>query len=321
MVFTIRWAQFAQTAYSFGSQIEFAGHRVTFHNPLMSPSYAITSWDSKTNFQQHRLQPTLPLLKRGHLYRMELVADVVPSRTLYVKVTFFDRFDKEISFSMLKEDQWSFTYPEEAFAYRVELINAGCHHFSFDSLVLSEESEAIEDVRLDDMAVYAPADHSYLHVVFLEDQVQHAAQLPEEVFQRMGNVMLIGGDPVAREDGYLGQKFEEKLKTYLHFYRENGLDKVRWIGYGPVGNVACIYYSSKWMGQAYLSSPLPSLARYQRLLSALPPVNVRKIWERSRYADGVYYYGLKRPEGSELVAGIMDGLQLLEALPFLNSAR
>lgn len=316
MAFTIRWAQLAQGAYTFGSQMTVTGHRVSFHNPLMSPSYAITSWFSKTNFQQHRLQPTLPLLQRGKTYRVRLVADVEPSNTLYVKVTFFNRFDKEVSFVMLKEENWSFTYPEDAFSYTIELINAGCDHFSFDSLIVAEEEEE-RDVLLDDMAVYAPCDHSYLHVVFLEDDIQQASQLPTEVLESLGNVMLIG-DVAAQASGYLSQTFEEKLKKYLHFYRENGLTQVRWIGCGPMGNVASLYYSSKWDGQVYITPYLPSLSRYQQSLSEPISVDLRSILERPLYSDTIHYYSPQRLSGNVLVAGLMENVHTLTALPLLK---
>lgn len=317
MVFTIRWAQFAQSAYSFGSQIAFTGHRVTFHNPLMSPSYAITSWSSKTNFQQHRIQPTLPLLKRKTRYCVQLEADVYPLNTLYVKVTFFNRFDTEISFVMLKDERWSFSYPEDAFSYTIELINAGCEQITFDSLVLLEEKKEELDVLLDDFAVYAPADHSYIHVLFLEENIQQASQLPLELLQRLGNVMLIG-DKGARLSGYLGREFEETLKDRLHFYYENGLTKIRWIGYGSMGNVASLYYSSKWHGQVYITPYLPTLSRYQRSSVELTDVDLRSIWERRQYAADVQYYSQKRFPGNQLMAGLVDDIQALASLPLLH---
>lgn len=317
MTVIIRWANLAQNSYAFGSNLSFVGQRVHFHNPLMSPGYALTKWSSRTHYQRDRLHPTLPLLHRNQDYCLKLRAEVIPQGSLYVKVTFYDRFDREISHSLLKDEKWSFTYPDQAFSYTFELINAGCDSVMFDCLILSEKSSETLNVSLDDLAVYAPRDHDYLHVLFLEDTIQTTSQLPIALLEEMGNVMLIG-DPLAQSSGYLSSAFEEKLKSYLHFYRENGLTQVRFIGCGPMGNVAAVYYSAKWLSEAYVTYAFPSLSAYQKLLTEPPVIDLESIWERREYSQSISYYGLKSCPENAFFADLLTDLHDLRALPFLQ---
>lgn len=317
MSFTIRWTNFAQNSYSFGSQLSFVGKRVHFCNPLMTPGQTLTKWSSRTHFQKDRLHPSLPLLRGKQEYNLQLRANVQPQGTLYVQITFYDRFDREMGRILLKDQQWGFTYPEQAFFYTIELINAGCDTVIFDSLILSEESAEVLDVRLDDLAVYAPAAHNYLHVLFLEEDIEAISQLPISLLEKMGNVVLVG-DFHSRASGYLSSDFEEKLKKHLHFYHENGLTQVRFIGYGPLGNVAAVYYSSKWLSHAYITHTFPSLSSYQKSLAELPDLDIEKIWERRVYSQTISYYGSKPHLENAFFASLLVDLQDLADLPFLQ---
>lgn len=324
MVVQIKWANYAKNSYTFGSQVSFIKDKVVFENPLMSPSFTITSWSSRTNFQGHRTQPDLPLLKRGGHYHIQLEADIYPANSLYVKVTYFNRLGEEIGFEVLKDNTWFFTYPIQAFHYTIELINAGCERLVFDHLKLLERQEDLEEaIDFTDLAVYFPNDSHELNVLFLEPDVLTMHDLPSNLLKELGNLVLVG-DKAAAVDCYLSEAFEKRLTDYLWFYHDNDLTAVKFIAYGPTGALAASYYGSRFPSQVYLDQPILEKAYYQKKLNQSRWVNqllLTPIFDRLTYAGNVHYYCTEPEQEQEdlvLVHHCFERSHRLHNLPFLR---
>lgn len=266
MRFALKWTHYAQSSYTFGSRIQFLGQQVSFENPLMSPSFPIISWSSRTNFQGDRKSPDLPLLARGKTYQLALKAKVQPANSLYVKVTYFDRFGDQVGFETLKDDKWQFTYPEEAYAYRIELINAGCERVLFDHLLLSDLESArgtdqvtpslatqLENCRLDEPC----------QLIFLEPE--DGGTLSDLVLGHFSQPVLVSLSPKRH---YLDrQVMAEQLASLAAFKSQGGQLTV--IGYGPYGNLASLAYASSLGVTAFVTEDFWSAAAYQMSLQDL----------------------------------------------------
>lgn len=314
----IKWAQGATTEYLYGSILKREGHRVVFDNPLMSPGFPIVSWNSKTNFQAQRKQPHLPLLTKGKRYQVTIFATVEPKETVYARIIYYNRFDEEIGTTVLKEDNWSFVYPKEAFSYKLELLNAGCHRLEFEALEMMDEVSENE-WDSEELTVYFSQEKAVLHVVFLEPNTVSLSQLPMEEISTLGNVLFVGGQNQAASF-YMDKVFEEKLKRYVHFCREQGLSKVRFIAYGPVGNVAVLYYSSKIASQGFVTAEQMNRESLERVLEKeLGDVPLSFVMDRHLYAQNVTTYGQIEPsDWLDLVEPLFRKEAVLKRLPIFK---
>lgn len=321
MVVQIKWGDSVKNAYNHGSRVTFVKNGVIFDNPMMSPSFPIISWSSRSNFQGDRSQPALPLLNRGKTYRLVLEAEVTPAGSAYIKVTYFDRLGEELSFDVLKDDHWLFTYPFGAAFYKVELINAGCEHLFFDRLLLLESSQELRGaVDLTGLDVYFPKETHQLNVIFLEEDILTVYDLPTDVLKSLGNVVLVGNRQNAQQL-YLSREFEQELIRRLWFYYEQGLTAINLIGYGVVSNLAALYYGTKFDSQVYINSLLESQSYYQKQLASRQvdsEVSLSHLFERLDYSTTIHRYGLGLEQnGFDLIRGTFQIKNQLQELPSL----
>lgn len=114
---------------------------VQFYNPLVSSGTDIKSWVAIQNYQSDRTQPDLPLLKKGHSYDLTANLEAVPTGSVFLKVSFLDRYDNEIKQLIEKSTQMTFVYPHEAYTYSISLLSAGVKELDFYSLKLEETGE------------------------------------------------------------------------------------------------------------------------------------------------------------------------------------
>ena len=111
--------------YWYGSTIIFhSPDQVYFENKLMASGQTIHEWSSSWNYQGDRQIPSLPLLKRGRSY--SLTRDI------------FDRYNREVSNHVERSNKMTFTYPKEAYSYKVQLLSAGVESFEFRYLRIEE---------------------------------------------------------------------------------------------------------------------------------------------------------------------------------------
>ena len=61
-----------------------------------------------------------------------------PSESVFLKLIFFDRYNKEVGNIVERSDKMAFTYPKEAYSYKVQLLSAGVESFEFHCLKIEE---------------------------------------------------------------------------------------------------------------------------------------------------------------------------------------
>lgn len=244
----IKWPNLTQTAYTYGSYIKFCDDQVLFDNPQMPPSFVIASWQSVVNFQSERRQLNLPLLKKGETYHLSLDAEVIPSNSLYVKISYFSRYNEQLFFEIIKGSQGEFTYPIEAFSYTIELINAGCERLLFRHLTLSDLN-CQEELYLNKRRLISQ--NKVNRLVFLEPNTY---QLSNVVQNHLNGIDRLAVVPVGTnsEDDYCTESFEDYLKQLLA--RKDTIPKtIDFIGYGPIGNFFSVYYALRFGGRAFIT--------------------------------------------------------------------
>ena len=126
-------------SYLFGSTIVYhARDHIFFENPLMASGQIIHEWSSHWNYQRDRSQPALPLLKRGQSYSLTRKMTTSPAHGVFLKLVFYNRYGEEVGQLIERGEQLDFTYPKEAYSYRVQLLSAGLESFDFYYLEISE---------------------------------------------------------------------------------------------------------------------------------------------------------------------------------------
>ncbi|BCP58275.1 accessory Sec system protein Asp3 [Streptococcus suis] len=313
------WENGAAGAYLYGSRLWREGKRMIFENRLMPAGVTIKSWQSQTNYQANRLQPSLPLLKRGQLYFLNIQGQIFPENSLYLKISFYDRFQQELSFTFLKDTNNQFIYPEHAFSYQIELINAGCHKFIFDSLLLSTDDEK-ELVFPQD--VQFPMAERPLNVLFVENPFQDYNQINQSVIEKLGNTLYIA-DKSAYFHFYLSSDFVSRLQKRL-LDMAGDYSTLRFIGYGPIGNLAALYYCQMLTNsQAYVTGLFYEAIDYERQLNANNvrlQFSVKTLLNLLETDESFKFYGKEITDNSEfhLVSPTFSIMQQLEELSFLE---
>ena len=144
----IYWGEFKGGSSGDGRQNTFLyGSIVLYHsrdhvyleNTMVNSGTMIHEWTSSFNFQGNRLTPTLPLLKKEHSYRLTSQMTVQPQNGLYFRLIFMDRYDRQVGQVIEKNFDFTFTYPEDAYHYKVQLLSAGFQSVDFHSFSIEED--------------------------------------------------------------------------------------------------------------------------------------------------------------------------------------
>lgn len=129
-----------QNTFLFGSIVLYHSRdHVYLENDMVNSGTMIHEWTSSFNFQGNRLTPTLPLLKRGHRYRLASQMTVQPQNGLYFRLIFMNRYDRQVGQVIEKNFDFTFTYPEDAYHYKVQLLSAGFQSVDFHSFSIEED--------------------------------------------------------------------------------------------------------------------------------------------------------------------------------------
>ncbi|PNZ30794.1 Accessory secretory protein Asp3 [Staphylococcus petrasii] len=144
--FKIEWRHINVNTFMYGTKLQFKEDETYFENPLMPSGTVIHDWHMVTDFNRDKVVPSLPVLKRGHHYVLTLNYEVEPPGSAYFKMTFYRKNDTELSYLIIKEDMSEFQFPAEAYAYKLELINAGLSVLHFQNIKIKELSVNNEEI-------------------------------------------------------------------------------------------------------------------------------------------------------------------------------
>ncbi len=140
----IKWKEQLAESYAYGSEITFLEDgSIRYKNPLMPPGTVVHKWFSKTVYQGHRIEPTLPLIDGESPYMLVTGIDnnSPDSGDLMLRIVFYDRYDEVADSMIIREKKAIFRPSIRTYSYTIELINGGNADFTFRSLVLREISK------------------------------------------------------------------------------------------------------------------------------------------------------------------------------------
>ncbi|MDM7862406.1 accessory Sec system protein Asp3 [Staphylococcus borealis] len=140
--YTLLWRHINTGTFMYGTKLRFQDEGTEFNNPLMPSGTVIHDWRMLTTFSEHKTVPSLPILKKGYHYNVLLNFDAQPQGSAYIKMTFYRKNDTEHSYLIIKHSDTTFQFPGEAYAYKIELINAGLSHLFFKNIKIQEIGKA-----------------------------------------------------------------------------------------------------------------------------------------------------------------------------------
>ncbi|MBZ8174606.1 accessory Sec system protein Asp3 [Staphylococcus delphini] len=138
---TIFWRNTNGETYQHGATIRFQSNGTYFENQLMPSGLQIHLWTMMTQFDQEGRTPSLPILKRGHRYRLTFEVEANPVGSVYFVLTFYRKNDTKIKQLIINEADIDFEYPKAAYRYDIRLMNAACHQLLFRRMVIVELSQ------------------------------------------------------------------------------------------------------------------------------------------------------------------------------------
>ena len=143
-MYVVYWDGYGRDTYLYGSSLAFQRDgTVLFENERMPSGFSIKKWTSRTSFQHDRCEPSLPLLKEGRRYVVKACMHVVPEGTVLLRVEFFDRQRKRISFRFLDEEDFTFEVPQGTWYYSMELIASGFQRLIFYGILLGPDTSVM----------------------------------------------------------------------------------------------------------------------------------------------------------------------------------
>lgn len=135
---TVLWNEYAAGTYLYGAELIFISKKhVRYTNKLMPPGTVIKRWYSKTIYQFARTEPSLPMIDGEIEYCISADMDF-DGGGCYLRLVFYDRYDKEISNIVVRDKQKQFRCPIQTHCYEVQLINAGTETIDFHSITIQE---------------------------------------------------------------------------------------------------------------------------------------------------------------------------------------
>ena len=149
-MYVVYWDPNGQDTYLYGSSLTFQKDgTVIFENERMPSGFSIRRWSSRTSFQTDRCEPSLPLLREGKRYMVKACMHVVPDGTVLLRVEFFDRQKRRISFRFLDEEEPCFDVPQGTWYYHMELIASGFKRLIFYGLLIAPDNPVMRGTMED----------------------------------------------------------------------------------------------------------------------------------------------------------------------------
>lgn len=141
--FEVKWRLINQSTFMYGTKLLFDNDDVYFENPLMPSGTVIHNWYMLTNFNEHRVSPKLPILKKGHRYLFKFNFQVDPEGSIYYKLKFYLKNGDQFDYQLIKTKEAEVTYPKKAHSYQLEMINAGMNHIKFHKITIEEIGDGV----------------------------------------------------------------------------------------------------------------------------------------------------------------------------------
>lgn len=161
IIYLVFWDSPLTQTYLYGTTLRRTKSGVEFINNLMPSGQIIHSWDSEIDYQPTRSHALLPVLEEGKIYHLVPFIEAEPAHSIAVQITFFDRHDQQIGFQVVHSDG-SFTYPEDTYRYRIDIVQAGAESFLFHHLEIFQDGMTDSTPVLHNQDLLDPRIHIYL---------------------------------------------------------------------------------------------------------------------------------------------------------------
>ncbi len=137
--YRVQWGRDMDESYLDGARwTRLEDETILYENELLPPGTVIMRWHSRTSFAQDAKEPALPLLQEGARYRVSAACESTPLETLYVQFVFRNLRGRVIDRFLMRGGSGTFTYPEGAYEYDMELIQGGSASFHFDHITIMQ---------------------------------------------------------------------------------------------------------------------------------------------------------------------------------------
>jgi accessory secretory protein Asp3 len=139
---TVFWEEYASDAYLYGSTIRFhALDDVEFENALMPSGTVIKTWYSMANFQERRVEPTLPIIDGEGSYHVSVDLESDVPRGVLLRFAFLGKNGEEAGALVVDGPEADLRCPLKTYSYEAQLICAGAHALRFHSFTITEVTE------------------------------------------------------------------------------------------------------------------------------------------------------------------------------------
>ena len=270
-VYFAYWDMQSVSQYLYGSSVRvLEDGRVLYENQFMPSGTVIHEWYSKANYQDLRNTSQLPDLKRGEKYVIGSYLETLPENSTYLKVIFMDSADEEIfSHSVKPEETASVYVPTDTHHYKIQLVSGGCQRFLFEGIYIAQEGVAYYTVNrywISDL-LHKNNEKNIIYVCFTEPEFNRTGFVPERVQEHFPNLVMVNSSYKSSLLYMEKEFFGILLEKIESLSRQYSFEKVAFIGYGPISNIAALFYSKQFLtSYALVTDSFLAELDYHRLL-------------------------------------------------------
>nr|WP_263314634.1 accessory Sec system protein Asp3 [Mammaliicoccus sp. Marseille-Q6498] len=229
--FNIKWKHINSSTFMYGTYLSFKEKGTYFENSLVPSGIVINEWNMMSYYPKDKSSPTLPILEKGEIYQFKFDYDVEPESSIYFKVIYYRKDGTELDYLIVRNKSCEVTYPEEAYSYKIQMINAAAERIIFREITILE-SNIINDSNLEmniSEVINKQSDLNVRNIIFVEPSFQDLELLKKAANEFYNVILVINWDRNDMSDNidHLQGVFENFVNEYeLHF-----------IGYGPKSNI------------------------------------------------------------------------------------
>ncbi|HCD3936222.1 TPA: accessory Sec system protein Asp2 [Staphylococcus aureus] len=247
--FKVTWNYISQTTFMYGSKVSFSNGEVTFINPLMPSGLPIHEWLMLKQFSKYKSAPSLPILRRGQHYKLHFDFDATPAGSVYFIIIFYNKNGTKLSTEIVKSNSITIQYPDEAYAYKIKMMNAASTSLIFRCLTITEMTHQ-DDLEYKSMRVTKIGDDQYGN-----DMINVIIAEPSDTYPTISNDFLKLFGHVWLVERWMDDNIEGNIKQLKNdLQSQDTLKAINLISYGSKSNVFATYVAQHLDCKVYRTS-------------------------------------------------------------------